>query len=84
MPRQQSIQYVRMAAEACILQPFDGITQSDQTTTGREVEDTQCSGHGESPAASNIDAITVIDQQEITPDLDRKQDRSSFAVVKTP
>src|SRR6266568_3470692 len=82
MPSQQGVQHIRGVAEACILQMFDRLVQPDETASGREVENAECSGDGEAPAPGNVDAVTVIDEQEVRPNLGREQDRSALALVQ--
>ncbi len=82
MPGQQSVQYVRAAAEAGIPQTIDRTVKPDQTAAGREVEDAQCPRHGEALAPGSIHAITVIDGQQLSPYSNRELDRSSFAIVQ--
>jgi len=67
--------------EAPQVLPFQTF-EPDHATAGRQVEDTHCSGHGEAQAPGNIDAVTVIDEQELSPYSNRKLDRSSFAIVQ--
>src|SRR5882757_2486725 len=82
MPSQQGFQHIRGIAEAGIFQAFDRLVQPDETASGREVENAECSGDSETPAPGNVDAVTVIDEQEVRPNLGREQDRSAFTFVQ--
>ena len=84
MSGQQCIQYVRVAAEAGFLETFDRIIEPDHAPTGGEVEEAERSGNSEAPASRCNDAVAVIDEQELSPNPNRKQNRSTFAVVQVP
>ena len=82
MPGQQGVQHVGGIAKARILQTFDCLVRPDETTTRSEVENTECSGDSEASVAGNFNAATIINEQELGPDANRKQDGGTLAVVQ--